>query len=1133
MTEHLRPVQWLTELLDRHGLNTPDGRPLYQYRVTDREYKQLQELLFYYSKSGVGVFAKRPLAWDIVFVMYSAEWWRRSYSGKWRWQDIFTSIGLNSNDFSVGQRNRIIETGLQRWKRSVRRINGWSSYLGSVATEGGLPLRQLKESGGWLQIILRPVLRKHIQRGGDPLLLISGYRDSIPVAYQREEIFNILNDIVLTVASLKKDNSLDSKDNPVEWLDQHQLNWRDQFPLPLDDELSNRLLTDLVCVAASAQEEDQTNPFSAERYLTNFDTHQPQINTSIDVPSFVSVENLNLGIPYGELPPRLDIYIASVDGRQWALAKAYKTNYRGKPSFKLTGRRLHLEGEEACAALLLQFMSIGKVVADTSVENGNEIFHDVPWVFTQFDGRWLLQGQATQSTKEERAVVYIPEKMKYSHYSQETDIFTHSPFLKGSLVLLSGKMLCTGEEGDKYLISTRQEDQTIVQYSLKGKHYKYKSLPSETYIGKPSLVVENTLTGEKSIKKESRLVGKPLSVRSAWKPLFDLDCGVHEFRLNDDKGHIRFKKRIALLPEEFSVCFESTKDPKKGYVSFNGVKPSSVHLITQDIRSRKISDNSKTIFELIADGDPRDSATFELEFPGQLKNITLETPYPSSGVMLLDSEGRQVSRHSNVYVNRLHGFRIKIFNLINEAGRTGDLRFSLSDKLLRDVRDIFIRYKIDLRDDVTEIALIDWIEPIQNLLTVAMGLDAFVKCSLLMNGREHLSIKVKRYEVIFEPDWDAGRLMLESDEGVVLEQSVIDGIKVHAMRLIQPEQQDVVVNAETSEGVGTRRWTLDRNKMKDEHWLIYPPEESSIRFRPLMSTPVSLYENYDYKEVTSLQGAIAIPDQEIRSEKIDLVLREMTSNLDHGGWSYLENLFKKVGHLPLTTFDVWLHCASNMEFLAALVINGREITGNRIIEDLPVVWELIPLLIWRKALYAYRDRILAFSSDEEDDLDELLHDLLERKIELIAELSDAMSVMGQILSAEVLGQTAKELYLMGQCVAVKGMLIEEHRQLLQRQSESIWPEMLGPNLRVLFNKMPQNMRDLIRLTDDHKDVVTLLPFVLAEHVLDDVLSEWTGAAVQVFKIQQLRNFDEDWFTAAFQYVLGFYYQQSESNGKVT
>lgn len=91
-------------------------------------------------------------------VFYAAEWWRRHYVGHWGWEGIFDSLGFLADDISTGRRGEIVEVGLRRWHREVRSFDGRRRFLGTVATEGGLALNQLAESGGWLGTVLQSVV---------------------------------------------------------------------------------------------------------------------------------------------------------------------------------------------------------------------------------------------------------------------------------------------------------------------------------------------------------------------------------------------------------------------------------------------------------------------------------------------------------------------------------------------------------------------------------------------------------------------------------------------------------------------------------------------------------------------------------------------------------------------------------------------------------------------------------------------------------------------------------------------------------------------------------------------------------------------------------------------------------------
>ena len=138
-------LEWINKLLQRHGLEKPDGRPLYQYRVNDQEFSELTKLLKQSTESGVSNIDK-VLFWDAVFVMYAAEWWRRCYDGNWGWCEVFGSIDINYEYLRIDERNSLVKAGLHRWGRIVRKVGDKRKFLGTIATEGGLPLNQLKKN---------------------------------------------------------------------------------------------------------------------------------------------------------------------------------------------------------------------------------------------------------------------------------------------------------------------------------------------------------------------------------------------------------------------------------------------------------------------------------------------------------------------------------------------------------------------------------------------------------------------------------------------------------------------------------------------------------------------------------------------------------------------------------------------------------------------------------------------------------------------------------------------------------------------------------------------------------------------------------------------------------------------------
>ena len=115
----MRPHEWMHRFLESRELKIPDGRPLYQYRLSDSEFSGLFETLKFTTQLGIQNIPSM-LSWDASFVMYASEWWRREYCGHWGWGDIFGSIGADYTELLVGARNDLVESGLRRWRRKGR-----------------------------------------------------------------------------------------------------------------------------------------------------------------------------------------------------------------------------------------------------------------------------------------------------------------------------------------------------------------------------------------------------------------------------------------------------------------------------------------------------------------------------------------------------------------------------------------------------------------------------------------------------------------------------------------------------------------------------------------------------------------------------------------------------------------------------------------------------------------------------------------------------------------------------------------------------------------------------------------------------------------------------------------------------
>ena len=1119
----MRPVQWMSQLLKRHGLSKPDGRPLYQYRLTDTEFDDLENLLKCFNSVNW-----RLLMWDAAMVFYAAEWWRRYYSGEWGWKGIFDSVDIDINEVTTQVRNRLVEIGLQRWQRPVRILADRRRFLGTVATEGGLPLKQLAESGGWMRDLLDPVIKKHLQRGLAVDVLIDAYADNIPSSYDSTEIKQVLADMVKTMVDLRTTYELEHKSEPSVWLDEHITQWREQFPLPIEDDVGRSLLSELIGVASTVvavKTTDVGTVFAVDRFIINVD-FSPQLHARVDVPSHIYLDNLN-GAIEGSLPGgRVDVEIFSDEGDVWPWCWAIRTMIDGQEALKLSGRSLELTGEDALKGLSVRLKSIEKVWAELPVLYADKMELDLPWLFKQSDTRLELHGSASQSVSDDRAVVYLPDGFRYEKVNEKTRFDKIQSFFEGALFRLEGTIACHLGHA-KYVLKTAAEE-SVIQYELSGHKFSGAIKPSLVFIGAPDVFQRNVVTGNRKRLRLEKITARLVGSGEEWIPVEDIDAGYYELRVLDD-NIIRWRKRVGILPASFNFnLMPDKKSALKGEIKLTACTDFNLSIKADDCKHYIILNDYQACIGLEAkDKVPGDICVSMLP-PHTCRELVLKFPFPSSGAVLYSPEGENLNSRISLHLDNLYGYRLRIFNGSYQS-KTAHLRFSLFDDKIEPsmLRDIFIEKKIRLVDQVTELALIDWVTTIRSVSGISIGMDARVKVSLIIAGIDILSVDFKRYEYDLREFRDKGEVSL--DRNAIINSSIdsINGAVLKTLLLHQPEQKTKDLVPLQSQGVPSGIWDFAPEKREKGHWLIYPGRKSSIRFRPLF------WKNSDEKDrapvfADTLPKAMQIGDTDLREQAVKRVLCQMSRDLDHHGWDYLSHLIDKCGHLPLATFGIWRVSVTKPGFLAALFVkSGFENMIARLEGELPIIWELVRVSDWASVLKEYRNKLVASLSDEnalgESDQEDI-NRMLGRKIDAIGALSVSMQCVAKILRTSIIGERDKEIELMKMPMneIFKPQVRNEQQGLLRRQySRNEWPQMLGQQIESLASELPDELQELIEVYNDFQRPVLLLPVILAWRVNTKANYGWSGSAVDIFKIEQLKNFDEDWFNAVFNFASGW------------
>ena len=1113
----MKPLEWLSNMLSRHGILRLDGRPLYQYRVSDKEFESLNLVLRDASLGGIHK-AVGTSYFDLAFVMYGAEWWRRHYEGQWGWEGIFQSFAADYRELGTNQRNTLVETGLRRWQRKVRTSNFRRNFLGSIAIEGGLPLHQLASAGGWLQPTMHQVTKRFVELGEERFeaaYVASQYSQYMPKTFRREEVYEILGGMVTAVVSLKRDYRLDAKDAPVEWLNENHAEWKTGFPLPLDDATGNAILADMIKTAISSKRNTRPAVFPGARFLTGVSTGQPQLNFQLQAQPFYQLESLFAVTASMEIPHRLQLELFNSEGKTWRFADAYRVQWKGRPALKINNQRKQLQGEETIETIRLRFRQLGDVITELDV-GADGLDRDVPWAFIKKGDRWQFAGQASQKLSAEEAVVWVPTRLtvlvEAMHWPVPIGKFADGEFFR----INQNLSIKDGEE--IYSIRVNQLEGTSVDYLISGRRLGYSSKPAELFIGKPKLIALNRVTGQRNAIQNNRVRTRPVGTGSGWYTLDETHPGIHELQIVDG-SEIIFRRRIGILPEGTSINHVPGATPKQGTIQINRLGGWQAACSNSDLRVQYNHVGSKLIISLSTSYSPPAELPVEVWQDNPYQPITIILPYPSSGAIIIDPQGTLTSAFAELFTDALHGYRLRFFS--RRPGRSDILiRLELSDAELVDPRDFYVEFQKSLLEGSAELPLIDFVSDIRSLLAISKNLDAYVRFSLFSDGAEVVGLKFRRFRVNIEPDRTTGKVHLPADVLSAVSFDELKGLELQTTPLFRPEQAPDSLNSIKSQGIEMGVWRFSPERRSPGPWCIYSSESSEMLVRPLLwSVPGQVTA----EQVKSIHAAVCIDDLEVRAETFQALFFKMARDNNHSGWEYFRSLWRRFKHLPLSTFQVWKDAVLNNALLAAMVIQLDPEILDRLEEELPVMWELIPVPTWEEVLNVYRESLKPVLEDEAI-IDSIIGDAITR----ISALNDMMATVAKVVRQRTLDEADDELRLMQIPTAraiTADFLAGQHQALLQRQADTQWPKLLKGEIKQAWDQLPDSLSELMPGNQFHRATVVHLPFVLVHKLF--VATDELSDPLHVFKYRRLKQFDEDWYSAAYNYACGYWSQQDK------
>ncbi|MDO1450343.1 STY4851/ECs_5259 family protein [Rhodocytophaga aerolata] len=1099
----ITPAHWFSKFLLHRKIEFPDGRPLYQYRVNNTEYDQLQNLLKQNKPNHTNY-----QRWDACFVLYATEWWRRNYKeGHWTWDPIFESIRLKIDAL---QRNQLVMSGSRSWRRSIYKdANGHHDYLATIIIECGLPAQVLQHENHRLkQLIIRAYSELSLTAlsENESYKIVEQIAEelNLPPSISKKGLYVLVAQMVEEAVKLKKEYNLGQEKSPTTFLDQNKPDWRESFPIQIDSSAGQAFLNELLTEVASSPEPEPYK-ISLSRTLKQVNDAW-KIRTTLHIPTGIYDETdlrLNKGT-LEKLSSKVDIELISSSGEKKQIGIAYKTQTSTKTGFKIYDVQYPL-GSEAIYSSWKLFL--GQPESEFSVElplpGGEKIDQESPWIFVEKNETWYLKAQASFRTHASTAMIVANKNWSRSgdiaiiaHLDEQRDIYS----LRGSCVLSS--------QEENFRITTSSDSEENYSYLLYGNTYQFSSANTEVYLGFPTLYKINNTTLSKAKCYKNIQVKQ---INGIWQEYSKAKPGIVFLRLLGEEDEVLFSRKIAVLPKDFAITPES-ETTTEGRVLLKNSSVFQVSILGKGISGNiNKTEDGHNIYVRSEQSTPPKLITIALD---ELQNsrINLEIPFPSSGVKLFDNRGNQLDSRTTRFLDQIHGLRIALFNPTS-IQKVFTLVFQLEIEASRYIR-IVKTIKVDTF--YHEVPVINFLSVIKKLFAVSDHLDAEVKITI----EQGPSLCIKRYSSTLNIDY-FNKIVSFSGNPENLSKAT-----VHTFRLDEEiAQQDIQTLEPVLEDGQYGKWQIGFDK-PDGKWIIFPGEDSSVMFRPKLFIQMNREVSQNQEELTEIhyiKDSAELSDRNKRIAKLTGLSRKIATDFGNSNWSELTLLWKHTKHLPLNTFDVWTAFSRSERALTALFFIQENELIERIGSEYPILWEAIPIHKWIDTARFYYNYLTGITPA-------FAQTVIENKLQYMVS-AWGLDCLTYIIRNQVFGKEIENSDAVSTNQFIKYqinfLLFGEQGipGLLSRRKDERWPDYLSTQMTEIFKVLPSDLQNLfpVDLNRYTKSVIYLPVLLAVKTIKPELIPIADNNALEVYYIREIQDFDREWFNATYDIIQIYYW----------
>lgn len=1099
-------TSWRVQFLAARGLSEPDGRSLFEYHITANEYEKLQSVLqavyvFFLKKTG------RPLSAAVqsnffpeYFILYAAEWWRKNYAGTgFSWEPLLASIGALTPDWSPSARAECVTKGLSAWNVPLNDTYGMQ-YIGSIAVQAGLPENLLTKSGGKIASILLRILRLALDQHDIDFIAIREWVESLgsdlPQTYRKATTYILLARIITTILSLKREAELTAASTAIQTLDQRIPNWRNRFPLPINDNSFRDLLASLMREAVSfkpAAKEKQAFSIHRELRLSADGVWNLMSSCRFSQKPFVRPESIVSEIDQSKLPQTIDMTIvANMVPHVIPMRKISDQEYRA------TNIPWEWDGTSAAAEHIVRFTSPAGQYWNATAPQGETLQDDLPWIFSCQESQHDFLGQRGGAFVDREVLLAIPEG-----WSIDAEAMADTgaiPSLGRKVVRFSG----TGKVLAPYAVfrfKTASAESLDEYYEWSGRRlWDIAVSPQLIFMGKPSLYSSHNGMRQNQIPDRSiyfKYPGRDFTQGQAGVGIVDA-----AYKNGDETI---FTTKLCLLPDSARVVLQP-ESVSAGFIKLEnwGVVAATSKTYGVEVASRP-ADGTLVLHCRTQEGRAPEWIDLDLLWSSSTSKARIRLPFPAKGARLFSSDGSEIVPGSLLCSNQLHGLRLQAIKgsvhsivdmewLLGAEGTITPLDFS--DTTMR-----------------TEIRLLDHKGIVSRLFSVEDSLDAKIRLSVRQDGRECAFWKLARYNADIEKAHDEVILHVEHMQKLTVDE--LGTIKAIALSLATTGSEPEELPQVKSEGVPTGSWFFNPVHREPGLWIIYPPNDGVSFFRPTCWYIEGEISSYD-----RLIQAILIQERAERHEQLRVMVDALASDYGLQEWQTIDWLAMHLGHLPLVALDLWSAFSRNPAGMAALLLRysgAVKFDGflSRYSEEFPFMWETISLIQWKRSTELLKKQV----ERDFQDTGALSSFWLQKRVDEVCSLAPSLSWLLRYIILEVQNNVSDEMQDLMSLpeAACMRLLADRQQELLRRhEDDNMWPEEFSYPVATV-RRLAEYLPYLLTPDSKYHDSVLNAPVVLAINVMRGDTERYTRRSLQR-DLRKHYNFDPLWFEEAFSWT---------------